>query len=54
VRAVAVIAPGVLGQDAAEMPLAEDQHVVRALAAQRAREPGLARNRQPAIWMKTP
>jgi hypothetical protein len=36
---VAVIVPGVLGQDAAEVPLAEDQHVVQALAAQRANEP---------------
>ncbi len=31
--------PGVLGQDAAEMPFAEDQHVIQALAAQRACEP---------------
>jgi hypothetical protein len=36
---VAVIVPDVLGQDAAEMPLTEDQHVVQALAAQRAHEP---------------
>jgi hypothetical protein len=34
-----VIVPGVLGQDLAEMSLAEDQHVVKALAAQRAHEP---------------
>lgn len=39
VRPVAVIVPGVLGQDAAQMPLAEDQHVVQALAAQRAHQP---------------
>ena len=39
VRTVAVIVPGVLGQDLAEVPLAEDQHVVQALAAQRAHEP---------------
>jgi len=31
VRAVPVIVPGVPGQDAAQMPLAEDQHVVQAL-----------------------
>jgi hypothetical protein len=34
VRTVAVVVPGVLGQDAAEVPLAEDQHVVQALAPQ--------------------
>ena len=34
-----VIVPGELGQDPAKMPLPEDQHVVRALAAQRANEP---------------
>lgn len=39
VRLVAVVVLGVLGQDAAEMPLAEDQHAVQALAAQRAHEP---------------
>jgi hypothetical protein len=39
VRPVAVIVLGVLGQDLAEMPLAEDQHVIEALAAQRAHEP---------------
>jgi len=33
VRAVAVIVPGVLGQDLAKVPFAEDQHVVQALAA---------------------
>jgi hypothetical protein len=33
VRTVAVVVPGVLGQDAAEMPFAEDQHVIQALAA---------------------
>jgi hypothetical protein len=32
VRPVPVIVAGVLGQDLAEMPLAEDQHVVQALA----------------------
>lgn len=31
--------PGVLGQDAAEMLLADDQYVVEALAAQRSHEP---------------
>jgi hypothetical protein len=34
VRTMAVVVPGVLGQDATEMPLAEYQHVVQALAAQ--------------------
>jgi len=29
-----LIVPDVLGQDAAEVPLAEDQHVVQVLAAQ--------------------
>ncbi len=29
---MAVIVPGVLGQDLAEVPLTEDQHVVQALA----------------------
>ena len=33
VRTVAVIVPGVLGQDFAEMRFAEDQHVIQALAA---------------------
>ncbi len=32
---VAVIVPGVPGQDRAEMPLTEDQHVIQALAAKR-------------------
>src|SRR5579864_9290406 len=36
---VAVIALGILGQDLAEVPLAEDQHVVQALAAHRSHEP---------------
>ena len=36
---ISVVVPGVLGQDLTEMPLAEDRHVVQALAAQRAREP---------------
>jgi hypothetical protein len=36
---VPVIVPDVLSQDSPEMPLAEDQHVVQALAAQRAHEP---------------
>lgn len=39
VRPVAVVVPGVVGQDLAEMPFAEDQHVVQALAAQCAHEP---------------
>jgi len=38
VRTVAVVMLSVLGQDVAQMPLAEDQHVVQALAAQRAHE----------------
>jgi hypothetical protein len=38
-RTVPVIVASVLGQDLAEMPLAEDQHVIEALAAQRAHEP---------------
>jgi len=38
-RPVAVIVPGVLGQDAAEMSLAEGQHVIRALAAKCSRQP---------------
>jgi hypothetical protein len=33
VRTVAVIVLRVLGQDLAEMPFAEDQHVIQALAA---------------------
>jgi hypothetical protein len=39
VRTVAVVVPGVLSQDLAEMPLAEDQYVVQALTAERANEP---------------
>ena len=39
VRPVAVVVPGVLGQDVAEMPLTEDQHVIQALTAQRPCEP---------------
>jgi hypothetical protein len=35
VRTMAVVVPGVLGQDVAEMLLAEDQHMVKALAAKR-------------------
>jgi hypothetical protein len=31
--------PGVLGQGVAEMPLAEDQHVIQALTAKRSQEP---------------
>jgi hypothetical protein len=31
--------PGVLGQDTTQMPLAEDQHMVQALAARCPREP---------------
>jgi hypothetical protein len=34
-----VVVPGVLRQDAAEMLLTEDQHVVQALAAKRPHEP---------------
>jgi hypothetical protein len=30
---VAVVVPDVLGQDTAEIPFAEDQHVIQALAA---------------------
>ena len=49
-RTVPVIVPGVPGQDLPEVPLAEDQHVIQALAAQRAREPPGAgvRTRGPA------
>jgi len=39
VQAVAVIVIGELGQHLAEMPLAEDQDVIEALAAKRADEP---------------
>jgi len=39
VRPMAVIVPRVLGQDAIEVPLAKDQHVIQALAAKRAHEP---------------
>jgi hypothetical protein len=39
VRPVAVVVLGVPGQDRAEMPLAEDQHVIQALAAKCAHEP---------------
>ena len=39
VRTVAIVMLGVLGQDAAEVPLAEDQHVVRALTPKRPHEP---------------
>src|SRR6266516_2810478 len=38
VRPVAVVVPGVLGKDLAEMPFAEGQHVIQALAAKRAHE----------------
>jgi hypothetical protein len=38
-RTVAVIAADELGQHFAEMPLAEDQDVIQALAAERSREP---------------
>ena len=38
-RPVAVVMPRVLGQDLAEMTLAEDQHLVQALATERAHEP---------------
>jgi hypothetical protein len=36
---VLAVVPRVLGQDLAEVPLAEDQHVVQALAAKCSREP---------------
>jgi hypothetical protein len=39
VGAVAVIVPREIGQHLPEMRLAEDQHVIQALAAQRAHEP---------------
>jgi hypothetical protein len=39
VRTMLVIVLGVPGQDLAEMPFAENQHAVQALAPQRAREP---------------
>jgi len=38
-RPMAVIVPGILSQDLAEMPLAEDQHLVQAPAAKRSNEP---------------
>jgi hypothetical protein len=38
-RTVAVVVAGVLGQDLAEMALAEDQDVIEAFAAERADEP---------------
>ena len=38
VRPTAVMVPGVLGKDFTQMPLAEDQHVVQAVTAQRARD----------------
>jgi hypothetical protein len=39
VRTVAVMVTGVPGQDRAEMPFAEDQHMIQAPAAKRARDP---------------
>jgi hypothetical protein len=39
VRTVPVVVPGVLSQHHSQVPLAEDQHVVEALAPQRAHEP---------------
>jgi hypothetical protein len=39
VRTVAVVMPGVLGQNTAEVPLAEDQHVVQALTPKRPHSP---------------
>ena len=36
---VPVVVPCVLGQNLAEMPLAEDQHLVQAPAAKRSNEP---------------
>jgi hypothetical protein len=39
VRPMPVMVPGVLSRYLAEMPLAEDQHVIQALAAKRSREP---------------
>jgi hypothetical protein len=51
---VAVVVLGVLGQDAAQFLLAEDQHVIEALAAKRPREPLRERVRLrrpgPASW----
>jgi hypothetical protein len=47
VRTMPVIVPGVLGQDLAEMPLTEDQHVVQALAAECSHE--LCVPRMPSI-----
>ena len=38
-RPVLVVVASELGQDLAEMPLAEDQDVIQALAAERAHEP---------------
>jgi len=39
VRTMAVVVPHILGQHLAQVLLAEDQHVVQALAAKRAHEP---------------
>ena len=55
VRSMSVIVAGELGQDVTEMPLAEDQHVVQALAPQRSHEPlrvgvGARRQLRP-VWM---
>jgi hypothetical protein len=38
-RTVAVVVAGILGQDLAKMPFTEEQHVIQALAAERAHEP---------------
>ena len=48
VRPVVVIVRGVLGQHLAEVLLAEDQHVVQALAPQRPHEPFGERGPRPA------
>ncbi len=39
VRTMAVVVPRVLGQHLPQVPLAEDQHMVQALAAKRTHEP---------------
>jgi hypothetical protein len=56
VGTVAVIVPGVLGQDLPEMPLAEDEHVIQALVAQRAYAQDLLRYawRGPGIYLACP
>jgi hypothetical protein len=46
VQAMAVVVPGEIGQDLAEMTFAEDQDVVQALTAKRAHKPGVRRRHE--------